>query len=367
MVTYASCDGAFGGPLAVAIEQTRELAALGHDVELVMGWDGRLEVDVPGVRVRLFTLNRLPSLGFSGMFSFAMQRYLRTAAAERDILHVHLGRDLVTASVARNAIAGSASLFLQTHGMVMPDGRLRAATFDRLFIRPALASASSVLTLTPEEEEGIGGLSRNRSQTDRVTNGVGTASQAAMSRRVHPEGALEILFLARLHPRKRVLTFARAAALLAARLPLLRFSVVGPDEGDLDELQTFIVENSLDKTLIYEGPIAPGEAPKRIAQASVYVLPSIGEVVPMSVLEALAAGTPTIITRSNGLASALEEKHAALVIDETPQDLADAIERLAASASLRASLSTAGARVVEANFSAAAVALRLEHLYDTRM
>ncbi|PZE34372.1 glycosyl transferase [Curtobacterium sp. MCSS17_006] len=364
VVTYASEDGAFGGPLAVAIEQTRELAALGHDVELVMGWDGRAAVSVPGVKVRLFRLRRLPRAGFSGMFSFAMQRYLSASAGERDVLHVHLGRDLVTAPIARQAVANRTPLFLQTHGMVSPDRRLRAVAFDRLYIKRALTEASSVLTLTDDEEKGIEVLSGGRSSTDRVTNGVSRATSADGSRGQIHSHRIEILFLARLHPRKRVLTFARAAAIVTQRLPLVDFTVVGPDEGDLDELREFIADNQLDQRLHYEGPISPGHARARIAEASVYVLPSVGEVIPMSVLEALAAGTPTIITRSNGLAAVLEENQAAVVIDDSPEALAEAIEDLAGSASRRASLATAGAQVVERSFSATAVAEHLERIYE---
>jgi glycosyltransferase involved in cell wall biosynthesis len=251
--------------------------------------------------------------------------------------------------------------------MVTPDRRLRAVAFDRLYIKRALAEASSVLTLTDDEDRGIKELSDGRSTTDRVTNGVSRAPSTDESRtRSHPQ-EFEILFLARLHPRKRVLTFARAAALLTQRLPLVKFTVVGPDEGDLDKLREFITENQLDERLHYEGPINPGHARARIAEASVYVLPSLDEVIPMSVLEALAARTPTIITRSNGLATVLEDNRAAVVIDESPEALAEAIEELARSASRRASLSAAGARVVERNFSATAVAQHLEYLYEARV
>ena len=86
----------------------------------------------------------------------------------------------------------------------------------------------------------------------------------------------------------------------------------------------------------------------------------------MSVLEALAVGTPTIITRSNGLARTLEEHHAAVVIDESPEALAEAIRELAGSTSRRRQLSMAGQQVIRSTFSAAAVASRLEQLYTAR-
>jgi glycosyltransferase involved in cell wall biosynthesis len=366
VVTYASEDGAFGGPLAVAIEQTRELAELGHDVELVMGWDGNLEVSVPGVTVRLFPVRRIPGTGFSGLFSRELQRHISDVATGRDIVHVHLGRDLVTAPAALRATKGRAMVFMQTHGMVMPDSRLRASLFDKVYISSALRRAAGILVLTPEEERGLGELVDGHAPIDRVTNGVTVGGAQGPSGSQEGNPVLDVLFLARLHPRKRVLTFARAAAIAAETLPSVRFSVVGPDEGDLGALKQFVSDNRLERTLFYEGPVAPGTAPLRIARSSVYVLPSVNEVVPMSVLEALAVGTPTIITRSNGLARTLEEHHAAVVIDESPEALAEAIRELAGSTSLRERLSIAGQQVIRSTFSAAAVARRLEQLYTTR-
>lgn len=363
VVTYASRDGAFGGPLAVALEQTRQLAAMGHDVELVMGWDGELDVPVPGVAVRLFKVRRVPGTGFSGLFSPAMQSYLRSVESRRDVVHIHLGRDLVTAPAARRAAAGSARVFLQTHGMVMPDRRLRARLFDWLYIRPALSHASSILTLTPEEEQGVATLTHRHTSIDRVTNGV-SVSDLPTTAQVNTK-PLEVLFLARLHPRKRVLTFARAASMLTQHLPTVRFSVVGPDEGDLDALRAFISTKGLERSLFYEGPVSPGAGRERIANSSVYVLPSLGEVVPMSVLEALAVGTPTIITRSNGLAKTLEENSAAMVVGESASDLADAMRKLVESSALRADLAAAGLRMIHSTFSAAAVARKLDRLYRT--
>jgi glycosyltransferase involved in cell wall biosynthesis len=362
VVTYASEDGAFGGPLAVAVEQTRELAAMGHDVELVMGWDGIVHVSVPGVSLRLFPVRRIPGTGFSGFFSSQLQRYVAGVAAERDIVHVHLGRDLVTAPAALRA-ASATRVFVQTHGMVMPDNRLRSSIFDRVYIRSILRRASGILVLTPDEEAAVGQLQNDHAPLERVTNGVSGSGAPEPPEPENDGVGLDVLFLARLHPRKRVMTFARAAAIVVRNSSSVRFSVVGPDEGDLGALREFISANQLESTLAYEGPVSPGAAPSRIARSSIYVLPSVNEVVPMSVLEALAVGTPTIVTRSNGLARTLEENHAAVVVEESPEALASAIQDLAASAALRKRLSEAGKRLIQAKFSATAVAKHLEQLY----
>jgi hypothetical protein len=53
VVTLVSADGAYGGPVAVAVAQTQALAELGHDVTLLAGWDGRAKLSAPKVDVQL--------------------------------------------------------------------------------------------------------------------------------------------------------------------------------------------------------------------------------------------------------------------------------------------------------------------------
>jgi glycosyltransferase involved in cell wall biosynthesis len=80
--------------------------------------------------------------------------------------------------------------------------------------------------------------------------------------------------------------------------------------------------------LSYEGAVAPGKGAARIARAKVYVLPSHGEVFPVTVLEALAAGTAVVLTQDCGIADRLRDADAASVSDGTPTDLAAHVSRL---------------------------------------
>src|SRR6478735_802081 len=99
VVTYVSADGAFGGPVAVAIAQAEELARRGNDVHFLAGWDGVATLQIPGVDVRLFaTKHRAP--GLSGLSAPGLRRFLGRHRDSFDVVHVHLGRDLVTLPAA---------------------------------------------------------------------------------------------------------------------------------------------------------------------------------------------------------------------------------------------------------------------------
>lgn len=358
VVTYVSEDGAFGGPVAVAVGHARELARRGHEVDLIAGWDGTATLDIPGVAVRLFPIRRLaPGLG--GLTSPALLAWLRANASAFDVVHVHMGRDLITLPAAVLALSRQARVHLQTHGMVMPDGRWRAGVLDWVLTRRALRGASTVFVLTDAEQAGIQTVARRKTRrVEQIPNGVAVHDSKAQRRTDPPT----VLFLARLHERKRVLAFAAAARILIERGADAVFRVVGPDEGDLAELMSYKAAHTLDR-LEYAGAVAPGGALEELAAATIYVLPSFGEVFPMTVLEAFAAGTPVILSRDCAIAAELDRRGAAELTTGDPDDIARAIGNLLGSEAARSELVASANEALADWLAIDAVADRLEEAY----
>jgi glycosyltransferase involved in cell wall biosynthesis len=340
-VTLVSADGAFGGPLAVAIAQCRELAARGHEVTLLAAWDGKLELQIPGVRVILSRGRRIPGTGFSGVRAPSLTKWLREHSNDIDVLHVHAGRHAFDLEIAVTARRVHLPYVLQTHGMVMPSRRPFARVLDRVVTRPVLREAASVLTLTDTEAGGVRSV-EPLATVRSVHNGLELSERPSRENHKVPE----VLFLARLHPRKRASAFAEMARILTERGIEATFSIVGPDEGDLDDIETFIQDNPT-VPLSYEGPITPGSGASRIARSDIYVLPSRGEVFPISVLEALSASTPVVLTSDCGIADRLAQADAASITDGTPEGLALGVTELLLDADLRSRRASAGRKLIE--------------------
>jgi glycosyltransferase involved in cell wall biosynthesis len=104
------------------------------------------------------------------------------------------------------------------------------------------------------------------------------------------------------------------------------------------------------------GPLQQEDIRQLMDRADVFVLPSVpagdGDVdgIPVSLMEAMAAGCPVVSTRVSGIPELLDDGRAGLLIDpHRPEDLADALERLIAEPELARGLSEVGhARVREA-------------------
>jgi glycosyltransferase involved in cell wall biosynthesis len=153
------------------------------------------------------------------------------------------------------------------------------------------------------------------------------------------------------------------AALLAPRFPDVRFSLVGPDGGDAAPVRQLIERLGLGATVRYEGPVPPAAVLERMRRATVYVLPSRKEPFPMSLLEALSVGLPSVCTDDTGMSRVLAADGAAVVTDGSPQQLAAAVADLLEHPAARAGLARAGYEVLGEHFSVSKMVDVVERAY----
>lgn len=362
ILTYISEDGAFGGPVSVAASQAQELAARGHDVEVLAGWDGKVDFRVPGVHVRLFRVRRVLPNRFSGLVAPGLRKHVRDNLRTYDVAHVHLARDLITLPASKLlAERGSVPFFVQSHGMVTPDPRLRARVFDAIAVRKVLRSASAAIAYAGVDDKWIREVAKSEIPVLHLRNGA-EHPVTWEERREWPTRP-QVIFLARLHPRKRVLAFAEMARLLLGEGSDWDFRIVGPDQGDLEELRAFIELHSLSKNIHYEGPLPLDQVRSRLQAASVFVLPSVNEPFPVTVLDALATQTPIVMTDSSGISPILRRLSAATVTDGSPASLARAVRELIEDEKLRDARAAAGLSAIRTELGISAVVDRLENYY----
>lgn len=361
-VTLHTPTQAFGGPVRVAVNLTGGLAAHGvHSriVALGAGFAGPLPDDVDGRPARLYPARRvLPGAGFSGITSPSLLVGARRLVRDADIVHVHLARDLVTLPIALAALSARRPLVVQTHGMVDPSDKALAKVLDAVAVRRVLRRAHAVLHLTAYEREGLDAVLGGRDPGNgvRLVNGV-----PPQDRRPRPEGPPRVLYLARMQARKRPADFVAAVPEVLRRHPDARFVMAGADEGELGAALKLAGELGVAGSVDYLGSLAPGAVLGELRRAHVHVLPSVDEPFPMSVLEALAMGVPSVVRPANGLADDLVRSGAGLVAPE-PGHLAGAVLALLEPAAGDAA-SRAAWELSRTSFSLDAVTDRLHTLY----
>jgi glycosyltransferase involved in cell wall biosynthesis len=324
VVTYLSEAGTYGGPLAVARNHVEQLRLRGADAQLWSGWDASpvSAASVASIDTRLFRARR-----FTRSFFFTVAPRLLLALArtahDADLHHVHLGRDLVSLPSALILRLTRSPYVVQTHGMLGGSQPGLIRIFDLLLTRTALMGASRIFCLSVDEQEALAAQHPAvAGRTVVLPNGIQLFPRVE---RV-PGTTADVVFCGRLHRRKRVLAFAAAAVLVHAESDVdVRFTVIGPDEGELDKLLRFIESSGSSDFLVYEGPLRPDRVQQRLAAASLVVMPSEREPFGMVALEALAAGVPVVLDEDTQLRAFLGDSPSVVSTRSTPRLLADAI------------------------------------------
>jgi glycosyltransferase involved in cell wall biosynthesis len=364
VLTYVSPTGDFGGPVRVAANQAAELRRRGHAVRLLAGAKGydRLPGHWESTPATLGAVHQvLPGTGASGLASPRLATRVRRPLEWADVVHVNLGRDLVTMPVAAVARAMRKPLVLQTHGMIDASSRFLARPLDAVLTRPLLAAADAVLFLTDAErqdlEQVVGGpLDRAR----RLPNGIAAPTAVRSGR----DGKL-VLFAARLHEQKRPEVFVDLAAEVLRAMPDVRFVMIGPDGGSAPSVRRRIVDRRLGDRIRYLGPLEHDQLLQWFARAAVYVLPSIYEPFGMTALEAMSVGTPVVVSDTCGLAPDVRRTGAGIVTRPDPASLGRAVLDLLGDSGRRAAAGAAGVRTAREEFSIEAVVDRLESVYSS--
>ena len=174
------------------------------------------------------------------------------------------------------------------------------------------------------------------------------------------------LFLSRIHPKKQLERLIDALALLQQRLPQapwqLRIAGVG-EPAYLQRLRQQIARAGIGHRCHWLG-FLEGEAKwQALQQADWFVLPSASENFGIAAIEALAAGTPPILSPDVAVAASIASAGAGLITSAEPQALSAVLE--AALAGPPPEMRAAARSLAASTYSWPAIAAQLQQAYSS--
>jgi glycosyltransferase involved in cell wall biosynthesis len=134
----------------------------------------------------------------------------------------------------------------------------------------------------------------------RVVHNAVDPPEAAGARRRRRRGPPLVLFAGRVTGQKGPEQFVRAAALVASERPDARFVLAGAGDR-LDAVRAEAAALGLSRRMEFPGFLPRRALDRLLARADVFVMPSRSEPFGLVALEALARGTPAIVSRSSGV------------------------------------------------------------------
>jgi glycosyltransferase involved in cell wall biosynthesis len=166
-------------------------------------------------------------------------------------------------------------------------------------------------------------------------------------------------------PRKGLLYLVRALPRILQTTPHVKLLVVGDHKGTADYLAQ--VRREAEDLGVMDAIRWAGrrrDIPEVLSALDVYVLASLEESFPLSILEAMASGLPVVATAVGGIPECvLPGENGYLARPGDPAPLAAAITRLAQSAELRRRLGTTGREQALAEFDVESATPRIEEVY----
>jgi len=169
--------------------------------------------------------------------------------------------------------------------------------------------------------------------------------------------------VARLVPPKRLDYLLETAAIVCQTIPKARFVIIG--DGPLRQS----LENQAQQLGLLPDKIqflgSRQDIPKLLAMLDIFTLSSEREGLPVSLLEAMAASKPVVVTSVGGIPEIIEHRHNGLLVPpHNPAALAESIVGLIQNQPLREKLAAQGHQTIKAQYSVTAIAQRIIDLYD---
>ncbi len=298
---------------------------------------------------------------------FVVRKHLR----EFDIVHIHTYRRVLAVPVWHYARRFRIPYVVQAHGSLstyfLKGGQKRL--FDQLWGLKILREASKVIALTPEEAGQYRTMGVAADRIEVIPAGVDLGAFEELPpkgtfRSAYGIGGNErmVLYLGRIHRIKGLDLLVSAFAGLCNELKEVRLVIVGGDDGYLRTLEQMVKDLGIGDRVIFTGFLDGEIKLAAYVDADVYVLPSLYECFPTTVMEACAAGTPVIVTDACQMAPQIENR-VGLVVPGQAERLQHAMKAILTDGEMRARMARNARAAVEELWSMSRYVDRIESVY----
>jgi len=172
---------------------------------------------------------------------------------------------------------------------------------------------------------------------------------------------IKVLFLGKLCKEKGIYDIIEAAKYI--KNSNVEINLYG--DGNVEEFGNLIADNKLQNKIKIMGWISGTEKEQAYKNSDICILPSYNEGLPMSILEAMAVGLPIISTPVGGIPEAVEDCVNGFLIQSGDYvALAEKIDLLAGSNSLRTQMGEQSYKLAKEKFDIELIIKQLQNLYN---
>ena len=335
----------YGGPSQMVRGLSTALAKQGIDVTILTtnanGDSGQAPLDVPldqpvnenGYQVRYFPCS--PFRRYK--FSLDLLNWLKTHASEYDLAHIHALFSPVSSAPSTVARSQKLPYILRPLGTLDPADLNKKKQLKKLYAalleRPNIAGASAI-HFTSHEEARISERFGVKTNDLIIPLGVTLPEltktpEAILSHLEIQPNVPIILFLSRIEPKKGLDILIPALEKVLATGLNFQFILAGSNPQDPEyetKIKQQIQSSALAEKTIISGFVTGEIKTALLTKADLFVLPSYYENFGIAVAEAMAVGTPVIISKGIYIWEDVETAEAGWVGNGTIDEISSLIE-----------------------------------------
>lgn len=368
-----------GGAATVAYNVCEFLAKKGHEVTVFttnvrkpgcLFKPERYPRIADGVKIFYFK-NEAYKAGVHLYLSTQLIRTIKETISKYDVVHLHEYRAVTSLATAYYSWKFRVPYILQAHGQ-LPTWTAKSvmkSAFDMIFGNLLLRDAEKVIASTKTEAEQHKAMGVPAERIEIIPNVIDISEFSDLPSRgsFRKKFSLDndekmILYLGRIHRIKGLDILLKALASVKKKIEDVKLAVVGSDDGYLNELKVLAKALNIEDNVLIVGPLYGKEKLEAYVDADVYVLPSKYEIWGMTALEAIACGTPVIMTENCGVAEYLKDR-VGLVVKHDSGDLCEALLEMLLYEDKRSVFRKNCHAVVE-DFDASKIVPKLERVYE---
>jgi glycosyltransferase involved in cell wall biosynthesis len=308
---------------------------------------------------------RVDLVGMKGRWT-TIQRLRGMLQRERpDILHCHnFTAHLYGAIAAR--LVGGIRVLMTKHGALVPARSLVG------LVNRWLAGTTQVVAVSMEAVQVMKPWERPAKPILYIANGISLrpyenpiSRDAARTRLGWPRDVFMVGIVARVTAIKGHVRLVESFSRILPRIPGAMLVIVG-DGAARASVEQRIDQLGLESSVYFLGERQ--DVPLILAALNVFCLPSETEGMPITLLEAMAASRPVVVSTVGAIPKVVDDGVSGILISPFDSDALDtALLKLAGDPQLAASMGQAGQRRVERDFSSTTALRNYETLYEQMM
>lgn len=349
-----------GGPPAAVKGLSGELVRLGHQTAIwttEAGVESGVSEIAEGVEIRSFPLDGLKKWFYAPL----MGKALRSEAAGFDIVHIHGVWLYPTTAAARTCRTGDVPYLIRPCGMLSRFSLARKSLKKRLYgfaVERSNLSGAAAVHFTSEREASESFLFGARPPTVVVPNGVPIADEpdgadrsGEFREKYGIGGRRYILYLGRLSEKKGLDLLCDGFLAAIGESSDVCLALAGPDEEPYARaLKERTSEARRRGRIVFTGYLEGAEKQAAFSGAELFAHPSFDENFGMSIVEAMAAGLPVLVSDGVDLHGEIAESGAGCVVPLEVGKVAEGLRRLLGAPEAARKMGQRGRRLARERF-----------------